>query len=88
MQFSELVYAVSQASGLSLKKSEAVVKKVFTSISTEVLVDRRRLIVPKFGTFFPKTRKARKVTVAGREFQLGDEVQLRFRPGKHTRKSA
>lgn len=87
MQFNELVVKVSKSSGLSLKKSEAVVKKVFTSISTEVLVDRRRLIVPKFGTFFPKTRPARKVVVSGREVQLGNEVQLKFRPGKHARKA-
>lgn len=87
MQFSELVSVVSKSSGLSLQKSKVVVRKVFTSISTEVLVDRRRLIVPKFGTFFSKTRKARKVVVAGREVQLNDEVQLRFRPGKHAKKA-
>jgi len=90
MNKGELVEKTAKASGVSKKDATGVINALFDSrkgvISGELRA-RRKVIIPSFGTFEARKRKARK----GRNPQTGKEIRIKaktvpaFRAGKGLR---
>ena len=83
MNLSEIVDVVSEKSGLSKEKTQAVIRTTFDTIRQEVSLGGRVLFVG-FGAFYSARRSARK----GRNPHTGEDIKIqskvtpRFKAGR------
>ena len=89
MTKAELIEKVASAKSVNLSKAktQAVLEEVFDAIGRAIKKDKR-FVVPGFGTFSVKSRKARK----GRNPQTGEEIKIKasktvgFKPAPNLKK--
>lgn len=74
MTKAELIAGVAGAKGVELSKAKVqeVIEETFKLIEKTIKKDKR-FVVPGFGTFTVKSRKARK----GRNPQTGEEIKIK-----------
>lgn len=74
MTKAELIAKVADAKDVDLSKAkvQAVIEETFCAIAKAIKRDKR-FVVPGFGTFTVKSRKARK----GRNPQTGEEIRIK-----------
>ena len=72
MNRAELVRAIAEKTGMSIKDSEKAAK-AFTDVITEELVKGEKVQIVGFGTFETSTRAAR----VGHNPQTGEEVKIK-----------
>lgn len=91
MNKAEFVQKVAKLSGLSVKDARKAVEAIFNADSgplgviADEMSKKQKITLPGFGTFEPRTRKARE----GRNPRSGETIKIAasdypsFRPGKN-----
>lgn len=82
----DLARVVAEETGLSLTKSERVVRRIFEAI-VEELQYRKKVSIQGFGTFYWKEVKGRKVLHprTKEKIQIPSRLKLKFEPSKSLR---
>lgn len=87
MTLDALVRAYADRCNVSLEESLSQLQWVFDTISDTTLKKHERLVLPKFGVFWPKVNKARKMydPVTKTFRKIKPMVTMKFRSSEYNR---
>lgn len=88
MTWADLIRRVADKTGSNWAASRRFANTFFDELAMAARADPGGVMVPKFGTFFRRTRKARFVRnpMSGELMKIPGDERLGFRPSKYQKK--